>query len=89
MVRKTVLGDHSGSTETSMVEFCRCSQHGQVYGIETGSAKTFGTICRKYAGPAPQIQLNARKAILNCTRWGISCQWGTHYKSQHDMDSTK
>jgi len=37
--------------------------------------------CRKYAGPAPRIQLNARNAILNCIRWGTSRQCRTSWST--------
>jgi len=33
--------------------------------------------CRKYAAPAPRIQLNARSAVLNCIHWDISNQCRT------------
>jgi len=70
MFQKTVPDDCSSNAETSFLPLLFSAwpdfhilQNGDWVGQTDSSGMQ---ICWKYAGPAPQIQLNARNSILTC-----------------------
>jgi len=84
MVWKTVPDDWRSNTVCQLPLLCSALSDFHVPQNRVQLCRRFAVgmkTCRKYAGPAPRIQLNARNAILHCVRWGTSRQCRTSWST--------